>query len=106
MDSEQQAGTGSDNKSVVEKEISCKSKKKKCTQQRSMTELVMSSFADTAVVKYNASDELTSYDAEASAVQMGAFMRKMAKFLEISDLTRVLAYANERKIICAMVSKS
>lgn len=32
----------------------------------------LSSFADTAVVKYNASDELTYYDAEASAVQMGA----------------------------------
>ena len=36
----------------------------------------LSSFTDTAVVKYNASDELPSYDAEASAVQMGAFYEK------------------------------
>lgn len=40
LDSEQQAGTGSDNKSVVEKEISLQKQEKECTQQRSMTELV------------------------------------------------------------------
>ena len=76
LDSEQQAGTGSDNKSVVEKEISLQKQEKEMYTAKINDRIGLSSFADTAVVKYNASDELTSYDAEASAVQMGAFYEK------------------------------
>lgn len=76
LDSEQQAGTGSDNKSVVEKEISLQKQEKEMYAAKINDRIGLSSFADTAVVKYNASDELTSYDEEASAVQMGAFYEK------------------------------
>ena len=88
LDSEQQAGTGSDNKSVVEKEISLQKQEKEMYTAKINDRIGLSSFADTAVVKYNASDELMRRH---RPCRWALFMRKMAKFLEISDLTRVLA---------------
>ena len=55
-------------KSVVEKEISLQKQEKEMYTAKINDRIGLSSFADTAVVKYNASDELTSYDAEAWAV--------------------------------------
>ena len=51
LDSEQQAGTGSDNKSVVEKEISLQKQEKEMYTAKINDRIGLSSFADTAVVK-------------------------------------------------------
>ena len=105
LDSEQQAGTGSDNKSVVEKEISLQKQEKEMYTAKINDRIGLSSFADTAVVKYNASDELTSYDAEASAVQMGAFYEKNGEIFGNIGFDKSISYANEGSI-CAWRRKS
>ena len=100
LDSEQQAGTGSDNKSVVEKEISLQKQEKEMYTAKINDRIGLSSFADTAVVKYNASDELTSYYAEVSAVQMGAFYEKNGEIFGNIGFDKSISYANEGSI-CA-----
>ena len=100
LDSEQRAGTGSDNKSVIEKEISLQKQEKEMYTANINDRIGLSSFADTAVVKYNASDELTYYDAEASAVQMGAFYEKNGEIFGNIGFDKSISYANEGSI-CA-----
>ena len=60
----------------------------------------LSSFADTAVVKYNVSDELTSYDVETSAVKMDAFYEKNGEIFGNIGFDKSISYANEGSI-CA-----